>query len=821
MATPLVIPSGVVKSRSPEGVPGRWVDAQGVRFTNKQPEKKKGIAALNSFNSIQGTARGMAAWNVLTGTPRYAIGTETKLYGSDAAGAEPNELTINDYSRWLNQMSITAGRGAITVNVGVAGTGTLGNNPFATTNLSPTVVVTHTAHGHVTGDVVVFSGAAVVAGLTLNGPRYSITRLSANTYSITHTSNANATTTGGGAAVVYFYLLYLTGTDINIVGFGSVVLGGVTLSSTYEVVGNGNGFPSLIQIIMFPRLSKVTLGANPFATVNTSTTVTVTAVAHGRATGDVVWINSVVSVGGVSLSGEYVITVTGVDTFTIVGAPAATSTTTGGSSTVVYYASPATSTVVNGGNVSYTAARNGPFNTTNGSNDVLVTDYAHGRATGDRVEVSFSLLVGGLSMDGVYTISVLTANTYTVTHSSTASSTDIGGGGDLVTLVYGLGSGSAAAPGARIWSISHYGEDAIANPRGKPIYYWDVSAGNVAVIIANAPTDALFTFVTDERIIIALRPSMTIDWSDQDNPSVWTPTSTNQAGQGRKVGTGSKLVSGTKTGDGVNLIWSDGAVFTHQYVPGSRFIYDTRLDSSGIGAGIAGPLAFAVTPIGVVWMGIHKFYIWNGSTQSIPNSEDIETWVYENMSSTSRELCFAVYDEINNSVDFHFPGSGQSDTLTILTLNMKDFSWVNDAGTFTAGCSGYIGSDGKRHPIKVAGVFAYLMETGLAGVAGAALVTRIVSAPFDLGDGIFDVFGFDPNFKRQTGALTLTLNAYDRDPETITDTDAKSIAATGAGLVDFHVSGRHVSLSLTQTLLSGDWAWDTPRIEVKPSGDRR
>lgn len=99
--------------------------------------------------------------------------------------------------------TVTGGGGTVGVEYFI-NTYALGSNPFATTNGSPVVVVTATSHGALNNDFVTFSGASAVAGLTLNG-EYQITFLTNNSYSITASSNANATTTGGGSSVLASY----------------------------------------------------------------------------------------------------------------------------------------------------------------------------------------------------------------------------------------------------------------------------------------------------------------------------------------------------------------------------------------------------------------------------------------------------------------------------------------------------------------------------------------------------------------------------------------------------------------------------------------
>ena len=99
--------------------------------------------------------------------------------------------------------TVTGGGGTVAVEYYI-NTFALGADPFATTNGSPVVVVTANSHGAINGDFVTFSGATAVAGLTLNG-EYQLTYINANSYSITASSNANATTTGGGSAVLASY----------------------------------------------------------------------------------------------------------------------------------------------------------------------------------------------------------------------------------------------------------------------------------------------------------------------------------------------------------------------------------------------------------------------------------------------------------------------------------------------------------------------------------------------------------------------------------------------------------------------------------------
>lgn len=83
-----------------------------------------------------------------------------------------------------------------------------------------------------------------------------------------------------------------------------------------------------------PLRTTATLGNDPFQTTNGSAVVTVTHTAHGAASGDYVTFSGASEVGGITVSGEYVITRVDADHYTITHSSAATSDATGGGASV-------------------------------------------------------------------------------------------------------------------------------------------------------------------------------------------------------------------------------------------------------------------------------------------------------------------------------------------------------------------------------------------------------------------------------------------------------------------------------------------------------
>lgn len=179
---PLNIAPGFYTESTARGA-RRWKDGNKVRFQNGLPEKLGGwVTAKNSSNAalqLVGKCRAVHDWSALDGTKWAAFGTHKKLYLVSSS-------TLYDITP-------------------IRDSGTLGNNPFTTTDTLYTVSVGDVAHGLSAGDYVTFDGASAFNGVTIDG-EYTVTSVtSADIYVITHSVAATASGAGGGASVTYEY----------------------------------------------------------------------------------------------------------------------------------------------------------------------------------------------------------------------------------------------------------------------------------------------------------------------------------------------------------------------------------------------------------------------------------------------------------------------------------------------------------------------------------------------------------------------------------------------------------------------------------------
>jgi hypothetical protein len=113
----------------------------------------------------------------------------------------------------------------------------------------------------------------------------------------------------------------------------------VSVASTTTYVGRGALAGGTNFIATFSAVGGTTLGNNPI-TANGTTTLTITQTAHGKATGDIVTISGATAVGGVTLSGNYKITVVNANSYTVTASSSATAATGGGAAVVVQFGKP-------------------------------------------------------------------------------------------------------------------------------------------------------------------------------------------------------------------------------------------------------------------------------------------------------------------------------------------------------------------------------------------------------------------------------------------------------------------------------------------------
>lgn len=490
-----------------------------------------------------------------------------------------------------------------------------------------------------------------------------------------------------------------------------------------------------------------------------------------------------------------------------------------------------------------------PFTTTIGLTEVGVADVAHGLSVGDYVHFSGASAVGGITVDGVYTVTTApTADSYTITHSVAASST-AGPGGGTVTYayeipigradsVYGLGWGTGGwgleswgTPRtltdilalARTWSIDQWGEDVVCNYRGGGIYVWDSSGGTSAraSVITQAPISARSIFVsTEDRHLVALGahdgvgPSaMNVRWCDQENYTDWTPSLTNTAGD-KLLDIGSEILCGAKV-RGEHLIFTDAAIYSMVFVgPPDTFGFRPLGDNGGL----LGPLAVHVFEGVAYWMGEKDFFMYDGVTKVIPCT--INTTVFDDFNYGQRAKVYCGVNRKYREVWWLYPSENSTECDRYAIYNLLEGSWsygtldrtmlIGDSDVFSDTYG--FGADG----------YIYTHETGTSA-NGSNLNAYIESGAVELddaGNSMQHISKFIPDLKDAAGTLNLTISAKKYPQATEIQSSGPHALTPTTEFVNPRVRGRQVILRFESDATDTNWRLGMPRVELVPHGRR-
>jgi hypothetical protein len=514
-----------------------------------------------------------------------------------------------------------------------------------------------------------------------------------------------------------------------------------------------------------------------------------------------------------------------------------------------------------------------PFATTSGSPIVVVTDAAGGYSDGDFVTFSGATVVGGLSLNGEYQITFIGGGDYTITAASNAASTATGGG--TVTAAYQVnigpavvvpltgwgagawgtgawGVGSSSTDSLRIWSQSNFGEDLIYCPRGGGLYYWNASAGvtanrgvNISTLTgaSDVPTVVNSAYVSDiSRFVFAfgcnelgsgaLDP-MLIRWSDQESAVDWTPAPTNQAGSLR-LSQGSEIVARLQSRQEL-LVWTDAALYSLQYL-GAPSVWGAQLVGENIS--IAGPNAVSLAAGVSYWMGVDKFYKYDGRTQTLRC--DLRQYIFSDINPQQLAQVVCGTNEGFNEIWWFYCSSN-----SVILDRYAVYNYLEDIWYYgNMGRTAWLDSGLQAGPIAATYVNNLVNhevgnDDNLNGTP-VAMAAYITSAEFDLDDGHKFAFVWrmlpDVTFRDSTAqnpSIVMSLlplknsgSGY-TNPASVGLTNEATVTRTVnlpveqyTGQVYTRIRARQMAMRISSTGLGVAWQVGAPRIDIRPDGAR-
>jgi hypothetical protein len=526
-----------------------------------------------------------------------------------------------------------------------------------------------------------------------------------------------------------------------------------------------------------------------------------------------------------------------------------------------------------------------------------VNDPGHGADTGDFVTISgVSGAVNGIPASALNTEFRLTridSATYSIEVSAPATSSGTAGaatfeyqipiGPDIYTVATGWGAGGwggvtgglpptgwgqAAATGVgvqmRLWSQANFGEFLISNVRGGALYLWAPALSpntyfraqvlsptntNTQDAIAywdtdaDCPTVANYVMTSDSsRFVIAfgandygstVQDPLLVRWSDQEDYKTWTPAITNQAGSFR-LSQGSEIVTAIQARQEI-LVWTDSALYSMQY-QGPPYVWGFQPMDNNIS--IAGPNAAATASNMTFWMGVDKFYMYNGRVQTLPCA--LRQYIFGDINLTQAYQIYAGTNERYNEIWWFYCSAGSNTVDKYVIYNYLEDTWMYGTMARTA----WLDSAIREFPIA-AGYEGQILyhESGVDDGSTnppSPISCFVQSADIDIGDGhnfgflwrVIPDLSFDGSFvnnpevtfsvrpKMAPGAnYTATF-----EPEVISTQNYQNqrnyTVQQFTQIVYTRVRGRQMAFRISSDGLGVQWQLGVPSLDVRPDGRR-
>lgn len=437
---------------------------------------------------------------------------------------------------------------------------------------------------------------------------------------------------------------------------------------------------------------------------------------------------------------------------------------------------------------------------------------------------------------------------YDITPASgfTPGNVDGTGGSGYGTGTYGTGLYGEPSSGSFFpltWSLAPYGENLMACPRGQTIFQWTNATGTPAAAVANAPANVTYMLVANTRQVMAFgcndastgvfNPRL-IRFSDIEDPTDWTSTVTNNAGDFVLPGSG-QIVSAALVGNYI-FVWTDNGLYQGGFDPTLDAAGQANgwlFEQIGENCGLIGPNAAVVLASQVAyWFGSNgQFHACTlgGVPQIIPCplQEDVFTNVSPSQNAKIMASSCAEFGEVrfdypdardgveNSRYIVYSTGGNLSVAAGYQTINTI---WSKGQMVRTA----YVDAGPSSYPIGTDFTGdIYYHETGQSA-DGSAFDAFIESADFYLGnaDNLFTVRTVWPDVHAQVGALSFSIKMriYPQDPRL--RIKGPFSLAPGQSKKDFMATGRIARLRYESMSAPTFWRLGKPVYDAVQGGLR-
>jgi hypothetical protein len=598
---------------------------------------------------------------------------------------------------------------------------------------------------------------------------------------------------------------------------------------------------------------------NPFATVNGSAIVTVTDATVGYINNDFVTFTGATAVGGLTISGEYQLTLASATTYTITFTSAATSTTTGGGTVYAVYqvnTGPAFAVpLVGWGSGAWSS---GVWGTSASSTDAMRIwnqfnfgeDLLYGPRGGPLYY--WDATIGYIAP----TVTMTIANPCVVTSTTVLP--------DLTAIVLET---SGALPTGLLVGTTYYTRfvssttfNLSLTPTGALIITTGSQSGTHKISqrgvlvsqlngASSVPESQIAFLVSDaSRFVLCFGTNtfgssvvdpLLIRWSDQESVTEWSPAITNQAGF-INLSHGSTIVTAVQSKQEI-VVFTDAALYSLQYL-GPPYVWGSQLLADN--TSIAGPNAVALAAGIIYWMGVDKFYKYDGRFQTL--NCDLLRYVFNDIDRSQFEQVYAATNEGFSEVWWFYPSNGSTANDSYIVFNYLENVWYYGTMARTA----WLDSGLQDYPVAATynnNLVQHELGVDDGTTATLAPITAfITSSQFDIGDGHNFAFvwrmlpdlTFNGSTAGTTPSLTMQLLPLQNSgsgfnsPKSVGGTSSSAegtVTATQTypidldtynGQLNIRVRARQMAMKISSNTLGTQWQLGAPRIDIRADGRR-
>lgn len=262
----------------------------------------------------------------------------------------------------------------------------------------------------------------------------------------------------------------------------------------------------------------------------------------------------------------------------------------------------------------------------------------------------------------------------------TSGRADAVAGGGYGTGTYGTGTYGTPRPDSTLvldateWTLDTWGEDLLGvSPDDGHLYEWDLNTSNDAALVTNSP-DCAAVVTTAERFVFALGTSdpRTLDWCDQEDNTVWAPSSTNQAGS-FPLQTAGRLMCGKRV-TGLTLLLTDLDSHVAQYIGGTLVYGFNRVGGEGSGA-ISRQCMASFGTGEAAWMSPgFNFWLWNGGSV-VPLPCDVQDYIRTDINLLQVSKIWARVNAATFEIEWYYCSSGSTEIDRCAIWQYKDNYW--------------------------------------------------------------------------------------------------------------------------------------------------